>query len=376
MKEHESRKSSEVYQFLRAHIDQNLFSSNHKMPSENVICRKFNVSRTTARSAIATLINEGLLYTKRGSGTYINKAVASAYRGDLIDHRDIKIGVILQGQDADANNTLMAGLHSVLNPATTSVSTFYTDNRFASERSCLEAVAKQNFSGFIVDGVKSTLLNPNLDCYHRFYEKQTPMIFYNNYYANLNYPKVIIDDHTCANQLVSRLIEAGHRNIAGIFVCDNHQSVEKFHGYVQTLHANGIKFNDDHVKWCISNEAHDPRFVRSIGRFLKSVPKCTAIVCCNLMILNLVQRTLQETERSIPRDYSVVCFDYSKDDWTKLGITCSIHPGYEMGRQLGKQLLQMIKHKNFDRVDYSAMISSQIYHGLSIAPPKQQGQGR
>ncbi len=367
MRERESRKSMEVYLYLRDYIDQNLFSDNDKLPSENLICRKFSVSRTTVRSAIATLVHEGLLYTQRGSGTYIKKETAFQKTDLPSDKPKKRVGVILQGQDEGANTSLLEGLHSVFDESNIQLSIYYTDNKFANENTCLQVVTNHNFSGFIVDGVKSTILNPNIEIYNKLYWRNIPIIFYNNFYHSLKFPKVMTDNHRSAHQLVSCLVEAGHQNIAAIFVCDNQQSLEKFQGYAQALQQHGISFKDDNIKWCISNEAHDPKYARNIAKFLKSVPKCTAIICGNYMILSIVEQVLAMNGKSIPEDYSVVCFDYSQPDYVEHGVTCSIHPGYEIGSQLGIQLQKMMIHKDFRSRNYSTTIPVDIHVGRSVA---------
>ncbi|OGV32109.1 MAG: hypothetical protein A2020_00765 [Lentisphaerae bacterium GWF2_45_14] len=43
-----------------------------KIPGENELCRLFNVSRVTARSAIKGLVDDNYLIPRRGLGTYIN----------------------------------------------------------------------------------------------------------------------------------------------------------------------------------------------------------------------------------------------------------------------------------------------------------------
>lgn len=359
------KKLERVYNWVRAYIDENKFSDNQRLPSENALCRKLTVSRSTVRDALELLAGEGLIYKRQGSGTYINKAAALSRDFGGSPGR-MKIGVILQGQDSNANSGLLDGIKSVFGEEQSDLRVFFTDNKFSNERHCLETVAHQGFSGFIVDGVKASLANPNLDCYRGFYQRKIPMIFYNNYYKELKYPRVIIDDHKCADELVFRLIRAGHRRIAGIFVYDNYQSIEKFHGYVRALQRYGVRFNDDEVKWCISNEAHGPGFAREIARFLKSVPKCTAILCCNYMILRLVQKVLADAGKAVPGDYSLVCFDYSKDDWQRAGITCSVHPGYEMGRQVAQRLLRMIENREFSDNGYSCSLPPQIHDGGSI----------
>lgn len=359
------KKSDKVYNWLRSYIDENKFSVNNKLPSEPVLCKKFSVSRETIRFAEERLLKENLIYKVRGSGTYINKAAALSAEPDKTS-ASVKIGLILQGQDANANSGLIRGIKSILKEKEAELQIFFTDNKFASERTCLKTVIHQGFDGFIVDGVKASLINPNLDCYQSIFDKKIPVIFYNNYYKELKYPRVINNDWKCAKELVYRLIKAGHKYIAGIFVHDNYQSIEKFRGYVNAMNKYGVDFDDDYVKWCVSNEAHVPEFAKEIAKFIKSQPKCTAIVCCNYMILQAVRKALAGMDKKVPEDYSLVCFDYSKDDWKETGITCSIHPGYEMGQQVGKRLLKMIVNKESFDNGYSYIFEPEIYDGRSI----------
>jgi len=359
------RKSEQVYRWLLAYIDENKFSGNQKLPSENALCRRLNVSRETVRVAMDQLVQEGLIYRVKGSGTYFHKD--QAISRELSDENaKWKIGLILQGQDPDANSLLINGIRSVLADHRVDLHIFLTDNKFSNERRCLQTVVHQNFQGFIVDGVKASIMNPNLDCYKELYRRRIPVIFYNNYYKNLRYPRVIVNDMECADQLVGKLIQAGHRRIAGIFIYDNYQSVEKFQGMAETMRKYGVEMKDHYIKWCISDEAHSPNYVRSIEKFLRGLPKCTAIVCCNYMIYRMVRQALEKMGKSVPEDYSLVCFDYSDEDPDKEDITCSIARSYEMGCELGKRLMRMIENKDCDDKNYSYVMKPVIHEGISI----------
>lgn len=359
------RKSEQVFRWLLAYIDENKFSGNQKLPSENALCHRLNVSRETVRVAMDQLVQEGLIYRIKGSGTYFHKDQAMS-RELSDENAKWKIGLILQGQDPDANSVLIDGIRSVLADQRVDLHIFLTDNKFSNERRCLQTVVHQNFQGFIVDGVKASILNPNLDCYKELYRRRIPVIFYNNYYKNLRYPRVIVNDLECADALVGRLIQAGHRRIAGIFVYDNYQSVEKFQGMAETMRKNGVEMKDHYIKWCISDEAHSPNYARSVEKFLRGLPKCTAIVCCNYIIYRLVRQALEKMGKSVPEDYSLVCFDYSVENPGKEGITCSITRSYEMGCQLGKRLMKMIENKDCDEKNYSYVMKPVIHEGTSI----------
>ena len=103
------RKSEAVYLWVRAYIEENKFSNSSKIPSENALSRRLSVSRETVRRALDRLTQEGLLRRVRGSGTYINKGAALSWELGGSGDR-LKIGLILQGQDGNANSSLMDGI--------------------------------------------------------------------------------------------------------------------------------------------------------------------------------------------------------------------------------------------------------------------------
>ena len=95
------KKADKIYNWLRAYIDENKFSSNQRLPSENELCRRLDVSRETVRAAMARLVEENLVTRVKGSGTYINKDAAVSGPARSLN-AEYKIGLILQGQDSHA----------------------------------------------------------------------------------------------------------------------------------------------------------------------------------------------------------------------------------------------------------------------------------
>jgi len=360
-----TKKYEQVYEYVRTFIDQQRFSENTRIPSENYLCKKLGVSRETVRTAIRLLVEEGVVYTIKGSGTFFNTKRLLMHES-LSENGEVKIGVIIQGQDYNANSHLLKGIRSALSEKSVELKIFFTDNKLINERKCLMACTK-GFNALIVDGVKASMINLNLDCYSTLYEKDIPVIFYNNFYAGSNFPKVTIADGQCSDELVRRLTEFGHRHIAGIFVYDNYQGIEKYKGYVCAMQKYGATYDDRYVKWLISDDAQDEKeLFRSLWRFLKALPKCTAIVCCNFMILKSVLRLLAKHGKTVPKDFSVVSFDYSDTDWQASGITSSIHPGFEMGFEVGTRIFKMICDNEYKIHDYSYVFRPTFFSGTSI----------
>lgn len=62
---------SQIRDQLEATIRSGKWRANDRAPSERELCDRHGVSRITARRAIADLVNEGLLYTVAGKGTFV-----------------------------------------------------------------------------------------------------------------------------------------------------------------------------------------------------------------------------------------------------------------------------------------------------------------
>ncbi len=360
-----AKKYEIVYNYIRDYIDSNKFTKRNKIPSENFLCQKFHFSRETVRKALTKLEEEGWIQTRQGSGSFFNIPFALLNIEDS-DKFKKKIGVIVQGQDVNANTSLIQGIKSVLTEDTVTLRVMLTDNKFANERKCLNSITT-DYDGVIIDGVKASIMNPNMDCYTRLYQQDIRVIFYNNFYSGSDFPKIIHNEALCADRLFEILARNGHRNIAGIFVFDNYQGVEKYKGYIASVIKYGAVFEDKFVKWVISDDMADKKqLYKTLYKFLKTIPSCTAIVCANYMLLDILQHVIIGMGKKVPDDYSVVCFDYSGTDWQQIGITSSVHPGFQMGAELGKRMLQMIADPDYKKKDYSYVFEPVIYEGRSV----------
>ena len=111
-------------------------------------------------------------------------------------------------------------------------------------------------------------------------------------------------------------------------------------------------------------------FVRSIDRFLKRLPQCTAVVCCNYMIYQMVRRVLEKQGKRVPEDCSLVCFDYSNEDWEAEGVTCSVHQGCRIGQEVASRLMRMIRNRDCDDINYTYVLAPEIYLGRTVGPAR------
>lgn len=62
----------QISDWIRSQIDAGELKSNEKLPSENELCRLFDVSRVTVRRALQTLENDQLIYRCQGVGSFVS----------------------------------------------------------------------------------------------------------------------------------------------------------------------------------------------------------------------------------------------------------------------------------------------------------------
>lgn len=63
---------TQISEWLREQIEEGVFGVDEKLPSENELCKKFDVSRVTVRKALQTLENEQLIYRSQGLGSFVS----------------------------------------------------------------------------------------------------------------------------------------------------------------------------------------------------------------------------------------------------------------------------------------------------------------
>ena len=61
----------QIRESLRTEIIGGLLKRGEKLPSENELASKYNVSRMTIRESVEDLVDEGLLYRRHGVGTFV-----------------------------------------------------------------------------------------------------------------------------------------------------------------------------------------------------------------------------------------------------------------------------------------------------------------
>ncbi|MGB9714939.1 MAG: GntR family transcriptional regulator [Thermodesulfovibrionales bacterium] len=93
----------QLYEKLRKKIEDKEWSVGTQIPTEQELCKLFNVSRATVRSAISELVRHGYLIRQQGKGTFVSKKIVS---GKL--NMFITFGEIMLDEEVDFSTEVLA----------------------------------------------------------------------------------------------------------------------------------------------------------------------------------------------------------------------------------------------------------------------------
>ena len=328
-----------IAEWMKENIYRNSFKSGEKLISENQLCEKFAVSRQTARQAISTLEQEGLVTRRRGSGTYINDL---ALANKLASHN---IGVITTYLDDHVFPYIISGAEKVLSKKNYNMTLRLTRNKVHNERTQLLSLLDADIDGLIVEGTKTALPNPNRDVYQKFYERNIPVIFINAYYQDMPCNYIVNDDVLGARLATRHLIENGHTKIFGIFKHDDQQGNNRYKGFIDEMYDQEFNIDDRSILWYSTESQEEIFSSEQLPALAEKLKKCTAVICYNDQVAMRLIQLFNHTDIDIPKDLSIVSFDNtSAADIAAVPLTSITHPSKEVGKLAAQSILTMIEN--------------------------------
>ncbi|MDD3140832.1 MAG: GntR family transcriptional regulator [Lachnospiraceae bacterium] len=336
-------KYMELVDWVKEQIDNGTFVPGHKMSSENELVTKFHISRQTVRHAITVLEQEGIIESRRGSGTYIN---------NVFDEQKLKntmnVAVITTYVEEYIFPSIIQEIERVVSEAGYTIQMAFSHNLTKKERSVLQNILdKQLVDGIIVEPIKSGLPNFNKDLYEEIIKRKIPTLFLNSYYPDINLPHVSMNDKMAGDMVTNYLLSCGHKNIAGIFKLDDGQGRRRYEGYVEALIAAGLPIQDEHILWIDTEDINDLK--NESRRVLKRLKGCTACVCYNDVVANKILSICKKNSIEVPGQMSIIGIDNSDvARLSEIPLTTVNNPLKQLGHLAGETILNLMDGKTAD----------------------------
>ncbi|WP_248927001.1 GntR family transcriptional regulator [Paenibacillus hamazuiensis] len=316
------------------------FKANEQMPSEHEIAGMFRMSRQTVRQTLGELEKEGWLYRVQGRGTFVSDTQTKPVHDMLL------IGMMTTYISDYIFPHIVRGAESLLRSKGYNLMLSSTDNDKAKETESLRLLLGQPVRGLIIEPTKSAQGNPNLPLYLSLQAKNIPFLMINERYPELDCPCLRVDDEVGGYRAASRLIQLGHRRIAGFFKTDDLQGTRRLKGFVRALREGGLPFHPDTVIPYATEEKATKPFEAALS-MLAGEERPTALVCYNDELAVHLLEAVRRLGLSVPGDLSVIGFDDSPlATATEVKLTTLAHPKTKMGEDAARLLLQMIDKRD------------------------------
>ena len=311
-----------------------------KLPSENELSERYQISRHTVRKALSILANEGYIYAEHGKGTFCselvrhtktsrNIAVVTTYLSDYIFPK------VVQGIDG-----IMAqkGYSIILKN---------TRNSRKAEAKCLEELLQKDIEGLIIEPSKSEIFCKHISLYERLEQFGIPYVFIQGCYEQMKEkPQVRMDDCKGGYLVTNHLITLGHKKILGVFKADDAQGRERHRGYVRALQEAGILYDPDNIIWFHTEDRAMKPFA-SLQELVRQEKEFDAVVCYNDQIAVEIVKALEECHIKVPEQVSVTGYDNSFiAENSRIKLTTIAHPQDKLGEMAAKLLLELIQNPN------------------------------
>lgn len=327
---------------LRAHIQAGKYANATVLPPEFAIAEEYQVSRQTVRQALALLAQDGLIETRRGSGSHILRGEQAAAA------RRYHIAVIVTYIGDYIFPSTLREIEGVLSGQECTSSIFATGNQVSNERKILSRLLEQPVDGIIVEATKSALPNPNLDLYQKIMSSNIPLVFVHGYYADLPESHFVLDANYDGGLALARyLADQGRIHIGGVFKSDDIQGHGRYAGYAAGLKEQGLELRDQNVFWFDTGTkeillAGDDAPVRAF--FDAALREVDAFVCYNDELGCFFEQQILARGLRIPEDIALVSFDDS--NYSKLSpvpLTSLSHGKENTGRTAAQMMLQLLR---------------------------------
>ena len=237
------------------------------------------------------------------------------------------------------------------------------------ERRYLDSLYHKRVDAVVLSSVDVD--DPNVG---RYRDAGRPVIFLDNMPClegdDLHY--VLVDNHQASALAVQALVDRGHRRIA-LVVGSQEESTgyERKEGYCRALQANGIEVDPALVT--VGNFKKDGGY-RCMQQLLDNRQEhpFTAVHVTSGMMTTGALQAIREAGLTVGKDIAVVGFDVYDD----LGlatptIACVRQPETEVGRTIGRMLLQLLKPQIYGKpASTKVWLQADLLGGSSMGAEK------
>ena len=319
-----------------------------KLPSENELAKKYDVSSITIKRALQELNNLGYISRKPKQGTVVISVERTSDTALSIERILPVLGYILTNFDDTFGTKILSSiLENATNKAHIIVKKSMGDLK--KEEELIQELLEVNIDGIILLPCSSKYLSPNI---LELIYKNFPIVILDRTLEGIPISSITTNNRDAMEQLTSYLISTGHRNIGMITSTLVVSSIEeRIQGYIHSHASHQIKMNHDlkqhFIRSVIPNSsASIEKDIQEIISFIQANSEITALIASEYNIALLIKQACEQIGKKIPEDISIACFDHPDHFFDKQAFqfTHINQNQYELGKESLNQILEQIKN--------------------------------
>jgi len=344
--------------WLREQIEQGVFKSGDKIPTEEELVQITGLARATIRQAIFNLVNMGYVTRQRRLGTFVT------FRSGAMNAKDI-VGVLVPDIRAGYAPELARGIENEAAKNKLSTILCNTDDLFVKADFHADRLIANSVCGVIFVPTAASD-EKNRMIIEKFRTRKIPVVLADRTVADIEVDHVTTDNFEGAYQLTAYLLKKGHKRI-GITLSTLFSTKRlRLEGYKKALLDNGIP-PDPTIIRLHNGPFAERHYVQSARTLMSKESGVTAILAGHDRIAYLVYSIAQDMGVSIPEHISLVGYDDLHPSCSHLISLTTMHqPIYEMGQESLKVLLTRISDKStsIQKID----LKSHLVERTSVLP--------
>lgn len=335
---------------LKEKIRSGEYVPEQQLPTEVELAMQYGVSRITSKRALIELEREGMIYRKRGSGSYVKYPEEAVDTG--IPNATNPIIAMILPYMATSELDYIKGAHDYLDSKGYYLSIHNSNWRKEKEKEILAKVPKSGLSGIILYPI-STI--SNIDVINALYWNDYPIVTIDQYFDSLPISSVVSDNFEGGYLTAKRLIELGHERIAFVssVSIEYRSSVrDRYLGYCKALKDHKMSIDSDLVLTDFYRElsgANAKGFYKSLIAKLRHMKVTALQVEHDHLAVELLKIAL-EMGIGVPEQLSIAGFDdHEIARHVEVPLSSVAQDYYSIGRQAAEIIIRRIENADTEQ---------------------------
>jgi GntR family transcriptional regulator of arabinose operon len=318
-----------VYLDILEEINNGTLKIGDKIPSENELAEKFDVSRITTKRALDMLAQRNIIERYRGKGSYVANVkpdtISSTVKESEVSLSDSNsktdlVGFILPGFGDDYGSKTLEAIEKRCSEHNLCLVLKQTSGKPGEEEKALNSLVNFGVRGLIFCPVPGIHYNNAL---LRLVVENYPLVLVDRYLTGIPSSSVCINNKMAAIKLTNHLLELGHKNIAFLSPSPEGTSSleDRLMGFHVAISEKGLRIKPKTILKdliCTLQESshNSPRRVtidendrQRIRKLIEDNSEVTAFIATEYMVAVLLYEELVSLGKKVPEDYSIACFD-------------------------------------------------------------------